>query len=653
MSTNRVTVILDGVDKLSPMLSGLRSSTMSLGAGATFLGNMYTKAFEAASAGLGSMMGRFTEASDMQQSVIKLAGQFGAMTGKDYEYGTALIKDLNKEFSTMAAALPGSTQDFKDLGLAISDTLIKSNSVNGVFNEDAFKAQALSLTKTLGLLKDPAAGILNSDIQLFFTKFAEGASESELRILKLNERMPGLMGELEKASVKLFGQGKKIEDLSLQQRVKIFEVATKALSPDAMIRDLETTAGSQIEAFKTTLFDQDTGVFGFLREITKENGKARTVMDSFGSLLSSVLGENGLFAEIGEKLSMLGIKGFDPMKLLYDGVMTVTSWIKGVTSFLDLFGQSDLTDMISGFNLSNVTSSIGTYLSGLGNNFVSWVRGLFSSAFNSGVFLKLGGILAQGINAGVAWATAAISTVDYSNLGKAAADVAVALTQSIAGFILSIDYLSLANYVGQAFLAILQFGKAFTDGLREAFFNAIGQAAGAIGSWVSGKISEFYNSVVQALTGFIDTIKNKIIEGLDAAKNFNVGNLNPLNLLPGNSKPVGNQASGLNVGGLFNAIGRELSAMPSTSDIVVANSSEAILNRGQQSQLIDMVRSSRGGVPVVAQSPRSMSTSEKPNFAPIFNVYPSQGMDEESLVSSVMNKIERSWSRYNESYLAT
>ncbi|MBW4525097.1 MAG: hypothetical protein KME18_07860 [Phormidium tanganyikae FI6-MK23] len=210
---NKITVILDALDKLSPILKGLGSQTRGLGAGAVFLGNMYTSALSQAAGAVGALTNRFSEASDMQQSVIKLAGQFGAMTNKDYAYGTKLVKDLNKEFGAMAASLPGNTQGYKDLGLAISDTLIKANSVDGIFDEKAFKEQALSLTKTLGLLKDPASGIQNSDIQLFFTKFAEGASDSELSILKLNERMPGLLGELQKASKKIYGEGRKIEDL--------------------------------------------------------------------------------------------------------------------------------------------------------------------------------------------------------------------------------------------------------------------------------------------------------------------------------------------------------------------------------------------------------------------------------------------------------
>lgn len=634
MSQNRVTVILDGIDKLSPMLKGLGGSMSNLGAGSVFMGNMMTKAFETAASSLGALTSRFSEASDMQQSMLKLGGQFGAMTNLGYEKGTALVKDLNAEFATMVASLPGSTQDFKDLGLAISDTLIKSNSTNGVFNQAAFKEQALSLTKTLGLLKDPAAGIMNSDIQLFFTKFAEGASESELRILKLNERMPGLMGELDKATQKLYGHGKKTEELSLQQRVKVFEVATKNLSPDAMIADLEKTAGSQIEALKTAMFDQDTGLFGFLRVV--ENGK--NVMDGFGEMLAATLGKDGLFGEIGEKLSGFGLKLGDPMKMMYSGIMTITMWIKGITSFLDGMTVDDIRES---FNLNGFAQRLSQDRATLVNNGVEWARSSLTSLFSNGAFAKVGQAIGAWLNAQLTFAVTSIQSVDFTALGVVAAQVAVGLLDTLEAVILSIDYYQIAQLIGDAFRAVEKFAAGFAMGIASAIASSIAGAAGQVASWVVSKGGELVEALKSAMTTLFDSAKNSVVQtlqsgfSLDGLKNFVTGS------------PVQNRTSGQNVTGLFDAINREVDAMPSGANVVVANSSEAILNQRQQRDLVSSLRS----VPVVSHSaPQQQPTSKTFHFAPQFTVNASQSSDARDVANVVLRELESKWTQFNEQF---
>ncbi|MBW4443081.1 MAG: hypothetical protein KME10_17945 [Plectolyngbya sp. WJT66-NPBG17] len=662
---NKITVILDALDKLSPVLRGLGSQTQGLGAGAVFLGNMYTSALSQAAGAVGALTNRFSDAAGAQESAIKLAGQFGAMTNKDYAYGAKLVGDLNEEIGEMAATL-GDAAGFKDLGLAISDTLIKSNSLNDIFDEKAFKQQALSLTKTLGLLKDPASGIENSDIQLFFTKFAEGASESELSVLKLNERMPGLMGQLEKASKKIHGEGKKIEDLTLQQRVKIFEAATQGLAPPEMIRDLQTTAKTRIKAIEYSLFDESAGLFGFLRAVTKVNDKSRNVMDGFATLLASVLGKGGLFDTVGKTLKALGLNLGDPMLLLYNGVMTVSGWAQKAGDFLRGLTLPDLTKL-SPERLGQVLAdTIDAAFGKLGDlskiNFGQLAKSLGDAVTFS--LKALGSFLAN-----LDWTTyLSVGLVVIG--GTLAIGVIGALGAAIAAGVAAITSVPVLVAAGVALLAIGAV-KVVTDnwGLITAIWgntwtwikDSAVNAFNSVKDWIGGVINKVITSIGSTFTSFIGSVQNsvqRIVESVqtwfqDSVERIKGFLANPIGTVKGMvtgqavsnntaglnaGQAVSNNAAGLNVGSLFSAIARETALMPSGSNLAIANTSETILNRAQQRDLVSLVSATR-------------TRGGGSTFAPQIVVNPAPGMNEESLANLVMNRMEQHWNQYQLSSL--
>jgi hypothetical protein len=636
MSQNKVTVILDGIDRLSPVLKGLQSSTQGLGAGAVLMGNLYTKEIEQAANAVGGLINRFSEASDMQTSAIGLAGQFSAMTGKSYAAAGEMIKGMTADFANLAAKLPGATQDYKNLGLAISDTLIKANTENGVFNEDAFKKQTMSLTQTLGLLKATNSELLTSDVQLYFTKFSEGASEAELASYKLNDVLPGMYGELEKASKKLYGESAKLQDLTLQQRTKVMEVATRNLAPPEMIADLEKTASSQIEAFKTTLFDQDTGIFGFLRSVTTVNGKSKTVMDGFAALLTEIFGSEGLFATAGEALGFMGLEAGDPMLALYNGLMALKDWAVSAGDFLRAQNFPDLTKMNP--------SELGKFLADQYSKGTQWVRDSVGKMVSDGTFKNIGSNIGDLFNKGINFLGEFFKNTDWGALAESAANMIAGAIDTVIAFLSKVDWGQVAQTLGAVLNAFITFASTFGEKIRGHIMTKGGEILGTIGKWAGDRLSELWKAIQDTVSGWLTSAKNVVMNAITGSPQPQASQPPPQQKpepKPEVVQPASTFtqelfqgfATGLNTGNLFSAIASESRAMPSGSGIAIANTSETILNRSQQSDLISLVSG-------------AMSNRRGGTFAPQVIVQAAPGMDVNALASRVMQEIDQRFQQY-------
>jgi hypothetical protein len=94
---------------------------------------------------------------------------------------------------------------------------------------------------------------------------------------------------------------------------------------------------------------------------------------------------------------------------------------------------------------------------------------------------------------------------------------------------------------------------------------------------------------------------------------------------------LANKASGLDQMGLFGAIARERSAMPSGSNLVLANDSEAIFNRQQQAGLLSAIAGGRGGLSIGSLTVNAGTTS-----------------DPKQLAKAVMQEISHEWQRFNQ-----
>ncbi|TFI50988.1 hypothetical protein BLD44_028345 [Mastigocladus laminosus UU774] len=625
MSTNKVTVLIDAIDKLTPALKGITNSTNSLGAGAVFLGNLYTQAFNLAVSGVGKFVSAFGEAEKSQVSMMGLAGQLSAMTGKTYSQAKDMLAAMNLEFGKMAAALPGATNDYKQLGLAISDSLISANTINGKFNESEFQRQIMAMTKSLGVLKATSDDLLVSDVQLFFGKFVSGASESELSILKMAERMPGLIGQLQKASKEMYGEGKKFDELTQQQRAKIFEIAASRLVPDELIKDLETTASGQIEALKTSLFDQEQGIFGFLRDTDQAMKGTQSVLASTSKFVTSVLGSNGLLAQVGKLWDALKLPKLDPMRLLVKGIDQFTIWVNGLSS---LVGQLTKTRQLPKFefDIDDVLREVSRFFNRSIYSALRFLRGINFAELGANVATYLSDTLDQTF----VYLQELVRQVDWFALGKVIGDLLGKMLNFVLTFVTTYDpdLTQVISTVISITLAIVKALAGMLTGLGQAIVREIGKVA---------------SRAIDEATAAARKMAGDIFGGLFNATSKSVTSNVSLPKLPNNNDGgvIVNNADGLNFASLMNAISREMSAMPSGAKVTVANDSETILNGKQRDTLLSTLKA------------KSIGTGQKQfTFNPTINIQGASVPDPNALADLLLRKLDEKFSEYQRTILA-
>jgi hypothetical protein len=673
--SNTVTVVLQAIDNLSPKIDAIKGKASGLGSAFSSAVGIAATAGLALATGGALLFGKsLGEASAAQLNLMSLAGQYGALTNTTYANGGRLVNDLNIGFAKMAAALPGATQDYKDLGLGISDTLIKVNTVGGVFKEQAFKDQVMGITESLGVLKASSDGITNTDVALFFTKFVEGGSAAELQTLKLNERLPALMSVMERETKKLKGQAAEFKDLTNVERAAIMQTSLKALVPPELIRDLSTTAASQIEGVKTAIFDQQTGVLGLLRDTNTKLKGDQTVMAALGPLTESVIGPNGVVSTMGRSLQRaLNIPSVDPMAALYSGIQGMTGMFKGMAGKLKGGLSNAINNMISG-GLSSLNSGLGGML-------------------QSGSGAKIGQAVGEAINKAINAARGALAAVNWGTVVSIVSRGFAVMLQAIGAAIGAINWGSVATAIGAAFMAIiLGIGVALAAmkvaalaGVAVAIMGVAALVAGAIGA-IIGAIGNMLSSVASAvgsaiaswgaaiagaaaqIGGIMASFASAIISGVSSAfAAATAAGLAAISGLAGavssavsgfvsavsgaissalSSIPIpsfggggGRKAAGTGTSGFMSLVNAESNLSPSGARPVIANSSELILTQGQQSNLAKVIASRTGGT----------NKTSINNFSPVINVNGATNPD--SVASAVMAELEARFTKFQASTL--
>ena len=676
MSRNTITAIIDGVDKLSPKLAGIGRAADALGAKAVsvgnsfskfftktgkeasqasksmdamsvFMGNMYTKAFDAANAQFGRMKAHLSEAADLQTENIAMAGQFAGIAGISYGDASDMMKKMNVEIGKIAADLPGSTQQYKSLNTAISDTLITANTIEGVFDQGAYEKQALGLTESVGLLTQTSKELTNQDVQLWFGRFVAGASESELRILKMAERMPALQTILTNTAKELHGESVDIKELTEKQRVEIFQIASKQLVPPEALEQLRNQASSQIEGLKTALFDQNSGVLGFLRDTDATLKGNQSVMNGLNDLVTSVLGENGLFSAIGKTLESLGIEGIDPMAGLYTGIQSLISFIDNISKTLN------------GGNLMSSLGDIGHRLGYSMGIVINQALDFITSNMNFDAFVAVGAQLAGLFNEALNYGIAVLNKIDWNQAGRALGEGLMALLSAAVSFIAAIDW-------GDVMSALAALGKAINDAL-------VGLVQG-IASGLAKGISSLTSSIMnRAQSAMSSAMSGMSFGGSAPAPATTMPSAAPTTL-PSDGKPVGNSAFGLNVESLFSAVRNEIGDMPLGAGLTVANTAETILNPGQRNDLLGMISSLANKAELGNTKPlvssllgalnggggiKDVAKEAVKTFEPHITInlpaggnsqVGAGGLDVDSLVQRVLSELENQYQRFEASY---
>lgn len=335
----RVEVLLTARDNISPNLANIKKNIMGLGNapggntgqsgifGATLFGNLGAQAIatgiQLVTQGIQSAGQAIAEASRTELSAITLSGTLATKLGLSFASAQRLAKETRKEISLMAAELPGSNEDYKRVFEQISP--IVSDISGG--DVEKFRKDSLELTRRYGVLFATSGADAGMGGMALASALGGTRGLGELMQIDGFQRNPVLVDNIKKG-LKEVG-GKDWKDLTTPQRLKILtDAAKKSLSEDT-IKAFEGTLSSMVEQVKTSLFDQDVGLFGFMREISSKGG--RSAYDSIKRSFSAII---GLFEVLGNIGANLGLS-FDPMGAFVGIVDWVTDLVFAFTGILN------------------------------------------------------------------------------------------------------------------------------------------------------------------------------------------------------------------------------------------------------------------------------------------------------------------------------
>lgn len=696
MTTNQVSVRLTLQDLASAGLRGFQSSIRQLqaqvsaastamngslskvdysfkrmGQGARAVGGLIKSAILptlaiATSAVYGLTKG-LQDASGIELNNINTAGTFAALTQTSFADATKAITGLNNDLARSAAALPGATQDYKDIASGILDNMVPAfRDASGVVDKSGLLKGVKNLATNFGVLgaQSQTAG---KDVSKFISKALGGASESELSQLLFAENNPALLGfyvqELQK-------QGATIKNATAQQRAIALDLASSKLVTDDVKKAASQSFAGVIEGFKSNLFDPNTGLFGLMRDLDGSTPQVESVLTSVTAGVNAIVGEDGLLNTIGATLKLLGFEGIDPMLALKGVVDGITGKIQSFNSYLKslsaIFSDSRGTGNLG--NLRYLSQQLGQWIGNLINKAISGLGSIDLTA----VIAAIGNIWTV-IQPGL-WA--ALTTIDWLPLTELLIKVMLAavsgaiLYSSIAGAVgalgasVSTALLAAGVALGPigliAAAAALSIAFLFTQVVKhwDEIKPILSQAWESVTSFLTdvaklgwGLLVGDFQLIIDSAKGLAD-IAMRALDGLkflfntitgrtaqndaqattNATTSLSFAEQRAIKSGEMPSPLVTNHAGGLDPMGLLAAAYRERQQAPAGSNLALANSSEAIFNQGQQRVLGAAL--SKGGNSIT--------------FAPSFQI---SGNNPEAIAREVQRCLERTFQELQTNYL--
>ncbi len=314
MAGNNVSVTLGLKDQLTSPLKGVLSGVRSNMSGVGDITSGITSSISGMAAGFVALTATIVtaglamsglgkgvmSAASIQTSMIVSAGDVSNLVGTTYSAALVSVKDIQKEITKMAAALPGETAGYASIANAVTASIALGS--KGSLKQ--MKEDVVDVTRTLGLLAATKGVDMNMAASAS-NKFMSG-STSISEMFSTNDvfQKNPLFKVYLQSELKAIGKStEQWQTLDQAVRNKVVVLAGKRAFTKDALTNLEGTADSLIQGIKTSLFDQQTGVFGFLREIPKLGGE---------TALASVQNFLGAIIEVSDSLNKAGFN-FDPM----------------------------------------------------------------------------------------------------------------------------------------------------------------------------------------------------------------------------------------------------------------------------------------------------------------------------------------------------
>jgi hypothetical protein len=525
--TDRAT---SGIKGIGAALSGLGSSASSAASqtqglsGAIASGVLQANAIQftisKASEALGFLNSKFEEAKNLQLANITASTTFSSLTGQSYEQAAEFIDRLNNRLAASAAALPGATQDYKNLAIAVQDNVLEAfKDPAGKLNQKGFEDTLASISESFGALS-AGSNVAIGNTTLGLSKALGGASTSELRQIQFFEQNAVILNEIDKRLAKM---GKStLKDLNIKERVKLLEEVGKKFITQDFIREAGGSADALIQAYQSSLFDPSAGIFGIMRDLEPNTKGVQSAFSSMNEGLAQLIGPSGVMTNLGNLLTAMGIELPDPMAMLKTGIDFLVGGLKKVNATL-----TQATAFFKGggeFSLDAVSKFIfqlGTGLEGVLLNVGNKASSMFSSGVgiiskylaDPMVFYRLGDSLGNFLGRAVGAAITFGSKVNYPQLllavGRAALALAIGLGGSLVGFVEGV----IPSLVDDA---IPQMGKPLATIAAKAgdfigsllapvgeWFNSTASAAGGMINGAIAQVGAMINSAIAQTSTFI------------------------------------------------------------------------------------------------------------------------------------------------------
>jgi hypothetical protein len=655
---NIIDVLLRVDDRLNPALKNIPGSL----SGAVLAGNLmagaFNTAFSAITNGIGAVGNAIAKGIDTQQSIIMTAGSFANAMGASFNEAESYVLKLQGRFAELAASLPGSTDDYVNLFRNVGDDVAAINKEmnNGVFNAKQYEEQITQLVSRFTILgSQPGLTKLqmNSAFTNFFTEgqtykgFKQSSAEFMSKNAVFRNALEDVLGN------------QRLEDLNNPQKLEILQKALEITLPQDTLDRLGNTLGGNIESLKTKLFDPTVGLFSFERDLRSNVEGNQNIITALTETTKRLwVTGNSVFVEISKVFKNLGLSAGDPMDWLYKKILEFNSWISDVSDFFQDINYSITTT--KDLDLQGVFDKIWNKTSDfLADQAVNFFENIVPKIFDS-VISGLAGVF----------------DLLFNNSDSTQAQNRI-LTSIFTGITLSIGNAFKPENIGQTFKALaLVVGGFVVTGVIGAIGAAlaglplviIGSVALIASAWITNwedvklgasfMFDEFKTSLgnfAQAmLDGMINITKFIADQFVELSNKFGgvfrrlfpmvnvvssaISLATPTQAPPSAMRFGGGRADGNLPGGIIGDIARtllnEATASPG-SDPVVANTSELILNRAQQTQLFSgLSRGSNNSLNI--QSLVVQATSSNP----------------EELSSQIVRCLENAWSSFENSKLA-
>lgn len=636
-------------------------------------------AIGAATAGLDLFVGAIKEAGNLELTGVASAGSFSAVSGLDFEKSSIIQEALRADIARENASAPGATALYTGLATGLADeNAAVSTDEAGNFDLELYKTNSKNNARNFGTMA-AVSGADSQAAQLAASRLLSGSSSlAELKQLEFFQKNVGFTNAIESEL-----NGRELKDVSGKERQNIIDRAT-AKSGVAQISDeASKTASGQWEGFMSQIFDPDTGLFGFMRDLDPVKEGSQNVADGLREVATALFSSDGLFGALKGLFGDSDELG-DPMVGLRDTLSWLKTQVDGATKWVRSFepkrGIEGLLNAATG-RLSDWFNKLDWGLVGAGlGKVVSWgLKGLIA-AFS-----------------GINWSQLVfgfVGGIDYGGIGKSLGKAWFVFVGDAMGFVFDAAWRPVAAGVGWVGKSVGSFFK-WVGGLWEGLKGLVGglwggvvgklrefftgMTSGATGLWTSAvggweKVKETLMGFWDALTGVFQKA-NDFVAGLNpfggstsapsqpalgqTAQPIDSGNQlgMPAVLVPGNADWLTGKAQGFfpdsGLGGLLQTISTE--AQVSGATPLIANSSEVILNEPQQAAVAAAI--TRGPELYINASTSSEGTGGKSpvynisaSFAPVINQNGNSTPKETA--TDIMTELGREWSTFKSSQLS-